>query len=72
MLRLSRFPSISQLTMRARHAQSATSLGGVESLLEYRLASDPTEDPALIRLSIGLEAFEDLQADLRTAMKKFI
>lgn len=35
--------------------QSATSLGGVESLVEQRIQSDPKEDPLLIRLSIGVE-----------------
>lgn len=45
----------------------ATSLGGVESLLEHRVKSDPTEDPRIIRVSVGLEEFEDLQADLRSA-----
>ncbi|SPO25680.1 related to Cystathionine beta-lyase [Ustilago trichophora] len=45
----------------------ATSLGGVESLLEHRCKSDPTEDPRIIRVSVGLEEFEDLQADLRAA-----
>jgi cystathionine beta-lyase/cystathionine gamma-synthase len=30
-------------------------LGGVESLIEQRLRSDPEADPRLIRLSIGVE-----------------
>lgn len=47
----------------------ATSLGGVESLLEHRVKSDPTEDPRIIRVSVGLEEFEDLKADLRAAFK---
>lgn len=51
---------------------AATSLGGVESLLEHRLGSDPTEDPCLVRVSVGLEEFEDLQADLRSALLKLI
>ncbi|KAG6837547.1 hypothetical protein H0H93_007728 [Arthromyces matolae] len=37
----------------------ATSLGGVESLAEHRLQSDPSADPRLIRLSIGVEEVED-------------
>lgn len=48
----------------------ATSLGGVESLLEHRVKSDPTEDPRIIRVSVGLEEFEDLRADLRAAFIK--
>lgn len=49
---------------------AATSLGGVESLLEHRLGSDPSEDPCLVRVSVGLEEFEDLQADLRVNLLK--
>ncbi|KAH8106123.1 cystathionine gamma-synthase [Cristinia sonorae] len=48
----------------------ATSLGGVESLVEHRVASDPSEDPRLIRLSIGVEEVEDLKDDLRRAFQK--
>jgi cystathionine beta-lyase/cystathionine gamma-synthase len=33
-------------------------LGGVESLVERRLNSDPGADPRLIRLSIGVEEVE--------------
>ncbi len=43
---------------------SATSLGGVESLIEHRLRSDPTMDPGVVRLSIGIEDPADLIADL--------
>lgn len=52
--------------------QPATSLGGVESLLEWRCASDPSEDPALLRISIGLEDVEDLKADIRNAMREVL
>ncbi|KAG6813503.1 hypothetical protein H0H92_010528 [Tricholoma furcatifolium] len=48
----------------------ATSLGGVESLAEHRLQSDPGADPCLIRLSIGVEEAEDLKADLRQALQQ--
>ncbi|TCD67684.1 hypothetical protein EIP91_012050 [Steccherinum ochraceum] len=48
----------------------ATSLGGVESLVEHRVASDPGEDPCLIRLSVGVEDLEDLKDDLRRAFQK--
>ncbi|ORY85385.1 Cys/Met metabolism PLP-dependent enzyme-domain-containing protein [Leucosporidium creatinivorum] len=50
----------------------ATSLGGVESLIEQRSVSDPGADPRLIRLSIGLEDFEDLKADLIAGFAKVI
>jgi cystathionine gamma-synthase len=48
--------------------RDATSLGGVESLADHRLRSDPHAPPGLIRLSIGLEAPEDLIADLERAL----
>lgn len=50
----------------------ATSLGGVESLVERRRrhAVEPIEVPeALVRLSIGIEHVEDLWADLRQALE---
>jgi cystathionine gamma-synthase len=46
----------------------ATSLGGVESLAEHRLDSDPDAGPGIIRLSIGLEEPEVLTADLDRAL----
>ncbi|PPQ64703.1 hypothetical protein CVT24_008330 [Panaeolus cyanescens] len=48
----------------------ATSLGGVESLVEHRIQSDPSSDPRLIRLSIGVEEVEDLRADIQQAFQK--
>ncbi|KAF9058074.1 Cys/Met metabolism PLP-dependent enzyme-domain-containing protein [Panaeolus papilionaceus] len=48
----------------------ATSLGGVESLVEHRIQSDPSSDPRLIRLSIGVEEVEDLRADMQQAFQK--
>ncbi|KAL5611786.1 hypothetical protein BROUX41_000639 [Berkeleyomyces rouxiae] len=42
----------------------ATSLGGVESLIEWRSLTDEHAPPELLRFSIGIEAFEDLKADL--------
>ncbi|KIY73656.1 cystathionine gamma-synthase [Cylindrobasidium torrendii FP15055 ss-10] len=44
---------------------AATSLGGVESLVEYRARADPTEDPQLVRLSVGVEELEDLKQSIR-------
>jgi cystathionine gamma-synthase len=49
----------------------ATSLGGVESLIEHRRASEGPSSPVpddLLRLSAGLEAPEDLIADLDAAL----
>ncbi|MGR3610002.1 MAG: trans-sulfuration enzyme family protein [Sulfitobacter sp.] len=48
----------------------ATSLGGVESLVEHRHTIEPhTGIPeGLLRLSVGIEDIEDLKADLRGAL----
>lgn len=50
----------------------ATSLGGVESLIEQRIAAEKSEDPGTVRLSVGLEAYEDLRDDLRRALLKVV
>ena len=42
--------------------QPATSLGGVESLIEYKHETDSAADPYLLRLSIGLEEVEVSQS----------
>ncbi|KAF8447887.1 Cys/Met metabolism PLP-dependent enzyme-domain-containing protein [Boletus edulis BED1] len=52
----------------------ATSLGGVESLVEHRIKADPKENPLLVRFSIGVEEVEesrkhDLKDDIRRALK---
>lgn len=44
--------------------QHATSLGGVESLIEWRALSDSRVDRKLLRVSVGLENWEDLKNDL--------
>jgi len=56
----------------------AESLGAVESLIEHparmthaSAADSPLAvDPALVRLSVGLESIDDLLADLRTALDR--
>jgi cystathionine gamma-synthase len=50
----------------------ATSLGGVESLIEHRASVEGKESPCppdLLRLSVGLEDAEDLYADLDRALR---
>lgn len=47
----------------------ATSLGGVESLIEWRAMSDKTVDTRLLRISVGLEHWEDLRDDLMRGFK---
>ena len=54
-----------------RLIQHATSLGAVESTIERR-ASIPGQEhlpPALLRLSVGIEAVEDLWSDLDRALR---
>lgn len=49
----------------------ATSLGGTESLVEHRASIEPADTPtprSLLRVSIGLEAPEDLVGDLERAL----
>jgi cystathionine gamma-synthase len=47
----------------------ATSLGGVESLIEWRRMSDPGVDDRLLRVSVGLEGWVDLRRDLVQAIR---
>ena len=50
---------------------AATSLGGVESLIEHRATVEGPDSPVpddLLRLSIGLEDPDDLTADLEAAL----
>jgi len=50
----------------------ATSLGGVESLIEHRASVEGPDSPCptdLLRLSVGLEVSEDLFADLDQALR---
>ena len=48
--------------------RNATSLGGVESVADLRRDHEPDAPEGLIRLSIGLEAPQDLMADLEQAL----
>ncbi|KAK5165853.1 uncharacterized protein LTR77_008776 [Saxophila tyrrhenica] len=47
----------------------ATSLGGVESLIEWRRMSDQGVDERLCRVSVGVENWEDLRDDLMRAFR---
>jgi len=60
----------SALPARLRLFRDATSLGGVESLIDWRYRYDKAAPPALLRLSIGLEAPEDLIADLAQGLDR--
>lgn len=60
-----------QAATRVKLFTRATSLGGVESLIEHRAAVEGPESPTpknLIRLSVGLEHPDDLMADLDQAL----
>ena len=51
----------------------ATSLGGVESLIEHRASIEGADTPVpddLLRLSVGIEDAEDLIRDLIQAIEK--
>lgn len=50
--------------------RNATSLGGVESLIEWRRKYDKAISPLLLRVSVGLEERQHLQADLEKAILK--
>jgi len=54
-----------------RLIRHATSLGSVESTMERRAANAGQEQlpPSLLRLSVGIESFEDIQADLEQAFR---
>jgi cystathionine gamma-synthase len=58
----------SQVMRRLRLIRVATSLGGVETLAEHRYTVNPAAPPGLIRVSVGLEAPQDLIADLDQAV----
>lgn len=60
------------LASRVRVFTNATSLGGCESLIEHRASVEgptPRSPLNLLRMSVGLEAAEDLIEDLRTALQ---
>lgn len=59
-------------TAHLRLFRRATSLGGTESLVEHRASIEPPDTPTprgLLRLSVGLEAVDDLIADLDRALR---
>jgi cystathionine gamma-synthase len=72
-----RHPDATALVSRTRVFTLAESLGGVESLIEVPQAmthgsvegSDAAVPPDLVRLSCGVEAAEDLVADLAQALR---
>ena len=62
-----------RMASRLKLVVNATSLGGVESLLEHRKSSEgatSTAPPNLLRMSVGLEHEDDLVADLVRALER--
>lgn len=47
----------------------ATSLGGIESLVEWRALSDSHASPRLVRVSVGIEDIRDLIQDFDQALR---
>lgn len=58
-----------RLPSRLRLFQHATSLGGVESLVEWRAMTNTSIDQRLVRLSVGVEALDDLTRDLQQGLE---
>ncbi|KAK7202474.1 putative trans-sulfuration enzyme [Myxozyma melibiosi] len=57
-----------KLPSRLKLFHHSTSLGGVESLIEWRAVSDKHVPETLLRLSIGVEDTDDLIADLKQGL----
>ena len=77
------FGPVFALTMKSEHLAKclpsklelfhhATSLGGVESLVEWRAMSDATVDTRIVRVSVGIEHWEDLRDDLARAFEALV
>jgi cystathionine beta-lyase/cystathionine gamma-synthase len=59
-----------RLPSKLRFFHHATSLGGVESLIEWRRMSDQGVEQTLCRISVGIENGEDLRQDLEQAFRR--
>lgn len=67
-IELSDSNSAKSLPSKLKLFNHATSLGGAESLIEWRAMSDPTVSETLVRISIGLEDTDDLIKDLTQSL----
>ena len=66
------FAAASAVAGRLQLIIRATSLGGIESLIEHRKVIEGPDSPTpdnLLRFSVGLEHAEDLIADLQQALE---
>ncbi len=60
-----------QFLRRLRVFRRATSLGSTESLIEHRASVEgplTTTPVNLVRVSVGIEAYEDLETDMKAAL----
>lgn len=53
-----------RLPSKLKYFDHATSLGGVESLIEWRTMTDPSVEETVLRVSVGVEDARDLLDDL--------
>lgn len=56
--------------LKLKYFHHATSLGGIESLVEWRAMTDPYIDQTLIRVSVGCESADDLIRDLASTLQE--
>ncbi|KAH3671279.1 hypothetical protein OGAPHI_000502 [Ogataea philodendri] len=63
--------SAKRLPSKLKYFHHATSLGGVESIIEWRAMSDPGISETILRISVGIEDVEDLIADLDHGLSSF-
>lgn len=65
---LASYEAAAEAATRFHLFRRATSLGGVESVVEHRASVNPLAPPGLLRLSVGLESPNDLIADVDHAL----
>ena len=61
-----------RLPSKLRLFHHATSLGGVESLIEWRAMTDRSVNKRLLRVSVGVEDWEDLRDDLAQGFRALV
>lgn len=69
-LELKRAKDAKTLPSKLKLFHHATSLGGAESLVEWRILSDKSTSDRLLRFSVGVENAEDLIEDLRNGFSQ--
>lgn len=69
-IELNEIEKAKSLPSKLKYFQHATSLGGVESLIEWRAVTDANARKTLLRVSVGIENVEDLISDLDQALRQ--